>query len=592
MIKSANQYPISSIYDIETKLQYRIPRYQREYAWGKQEWEFLLDDLTDNDEGYFLGSIICVNEGRDALAITPLEVIDGQQRLATISLLYASIYERLAQETRTDEDFITERSNLKYRLIQKGTTRGLRLELSHQNKNNDDYKAILNELDLYSDPGFSKPPNLGNRRLYRAYQHFRRHLSEATYEELMEMLRKINSALVVKIEVDNHADAYTLFESLNNRGIPLSAMDLVKNKMLSTLEKTGAKPIDEAYDNWVKLIENLPDYSVQERFLRQYYNAFLYDSKIKVKGISRATKSSLIRIFDALISKDAKYIFDELTSKAKTYNLFVDPPMDSAYANDLWDLLHIEGAPAYTLLLYLFSEFADDEEMLRETINFLVKYFVRRNLTDFPETRMLDSMFMDLIDSYASSGKSPTVKRIRDYLTKAERFADIDLFREKLKGDIYDTNAAVARFVLCKIEEKHKTKEKFVNLWEQDKNGKYLWTIEHIFPEGEKIPGPWVEMIASGSREKAEALQEKWVHKLGNLTLTGYNPTLSNLPFEKKRDRTSAGEYVGYKNGLYLNKKLSKKSKWSIPDIKTRTDELVQEALDLFALPNEYQAGS
>ena len=86
--------------------------------------------------------------------------------------------------------------------------------------------------------------------------------------------------------------------------------------------------------------------------------------------------------------------------------------------------------------------------------------------------------------------------------------------------------------------------------------------------------------------------REKWVHRLGNLTLTGYNPSLSNLPFEKKRDRTKAGEYVGYKNGLYLNKKLSKKSKWTVPDIDTRTDELVKEALELFALPEELSANS
>jgi hypothetical protein len=197
-------------------------------------------------------------------------------------------------------------------------------------------------------------------------------------------------------------------------------------------------------------------------------------------------------------------------------------------------------------------------------------------------------MFMDLIDKYAGTGTAPTIEHIIAYLTLPERFASIDRFKKGLEGDIYDTNKAVARFVLCSIEEKHKTREKFVDLWGQDKNGKYLWTIEHILPEGDRIPPPWIEMIANGDKDKAEALQEKWVHKLGNLTLTGYNPKLSNLSFERKRDMKKDGEYIGYKNGLYLNKKLSRISKWTIRDIESRTDKLVQEALDLFSLPNEH----
>lgn len=94
MIKSANNYQTSEIFSIDTKLKYVIPKFQREYIWGKEECDNLLNDLSDNDKGHFLGSIITINKGIDALDITPLEVIDGQQRLTTISLLLKNVLSR------------------------------------------------------------------------------------------------------------------------------------------------------------------------------------------------------------------------------------------------------------------------------------------------------------------------------------------------------------------------------------------------------------------------------------------------------------------------------------------------------------------
>jgi len=95
-------------------------------------------------------------------------------------------------------------------------------------------------------------------------------------------------------------------------------------------------------------------------------------------------------------------------------------------------------------------------------------------------------------------------------------------------------------------------------------------------------------MIADRDEKKAKELQVEYVHKLGNLTLTGYNSKLSNFSFEKKRDRKdSEGNYVGYKNGLYLNKKLKDKNSWTIEDIQDRTDELVKEVLGIFSIYDE-----
>ena len=592
LINSANARSISEIFSPDSKIKYIIPKHQREYAWKREQVEELLNDLLGNQEGYFLGTILCVNKTKDALEESTLEIIDGQQRFTTISLLYAAIYKRYSEMNKDDDEFITEKVNLKNRLMIKSKKNEIKLILSSQNNNFEDYKAILNEIGIYNDPAFKKPANLGNRRIYKTYNYIIKQLSTMSDDEIRSFLDKINSAVIVKIEVSNYSDAYTLFESLNNRGLPLSAMDLIKNNLLSEIDKRykmnkSSIDMDDAFELWKRITENIEDYNLQERFLRQYYNAFRHDDKIKIKKFPRATKSVLIKIYEQLIKKDPEFILNELVSKSKIYNRFISPNPKNELYYALLDLLHVGAAPSYTLLLYLFSKDEKDISFLKEVIKFLVKYFVRRNITDFPATRDLDKIFMNLIDACEKNGNTD-VKFIISYLTKPERFADIETFKNKLLGDIYADNAAMARFILCKIEENHMTKETWKDLWIKDNYNRYVWTIEHIFPEGRNIPKDWVQMIANGDEERAKELQEKCVHKLGNLTLTAYNPNLSNLTFIEKRDRKDGrGNNIGYKNGLYLNKNLAEKNRWTVTDIEERTKELIKEALELFTVEGE-----
>jgi hypothetical protein len=134
-------------------------------------------------------------------------------------------------------------------------------------------------------------------------------------------------------------------------------------------------------------------------------------------------------------------------------------------------------------------------------------------------------------------------------------------------------------------------------LFDRDRGNKLIWTIEHIFPEGERIPKAWVDVIANGDEKKAKELQREYVHKLGNLTITGYNSNLSNKPFIEKRDRTKINESnkeinIGYNNGLHLNEyiyycdKLANKLRdiWQVEDIQNRTKLIVDEAIKLYSI--------
>lgn len=589
MIQSANHIQLHQLFSPEFNIRYIIPKYQREYTWGKRNWEDIFNDIygeNDSEEGPFLGSIICVSKTSDAYK-PALEVIDGQQRLTTISLLYCAIYSKLITENEMDDELKSELINLKYRLIQKKDPKETKLALSEQNSNFEDYKEILEESQILKEKE-GKPKNLGNRRLYRAYSFFSEKLEEMEIEEVKKLLDKINSSLIIKIEVNSNSDAFNLFESINNRGEPLSPIDLIKNSLLSTLEKRGSKTIDEAFEEWKAILENLTeDPKIQERFLRHYYNAFKYDEKFKVKiKEGKATKSNLIDIYELLIKRDASVLLKDLYNKSLIYGSFIDPEIDNELYKELLDLLHISGAPSYIFLLYLLTELKDKKDLLKETICFLNKYFVRRNLTDYPATRNLDNIFIGLIEECELNKKNINFDIIKNFLINPERYASNILFKEKLESEIYEINSEVARYILCKIEEENSTKESD-DLWKRNQKDKYVFTIEHIFPEGERIPKDWVDMIAKGNKEEAKKLQGQYVHKLGNLTLTGYNSNLSNLSFDKKRDRKDKkGAWIGYKNKLYLNNEiypLSKKSNWNIEDIEKRTQILVKEALKLFA---------
>jgi hypothetical protein len=261
------------------------------------------------------------------------------------------------------------------------------------------------------------------------------------------------------------------------------------------------------------------------------------------------------------------------------------------YTSNLADLSRIQGAPSYLLLMYLFKnqtglQISDSD--IQGTIKLLTRFFVRRNITDTPNTRDLNKIFMQIISDVEEKQLFGNQIYQHIYSELVHWSASDELFEEKLKGDIYEENVGVARFVLCAIAQKAMTTETWTDLWEQnDYGGKkvFKWTIEHIFPEGRNIPDKWVDMIAGGNRSLANEYLEQYVHKIGNLTVTGYNSALSNLSFVDKRDRVNSQKlFVGYKNGLEINKKLAEKDSWTVADITARTNELVEQLLVMYKL--------
>ncbi|UAN51597.1 MULTISPECIES: DUF262 domain-containing protein [unclassified Serratia (in: enterobacteria)] len=599
MIKSVHNYPVSTLLDIEAGVIYAIPRYQREYTWGKWQWDALFDDLLENDLHYFLGSIICINQSTDALSVQQLELVDGQQRMTTLSILLAAIYFVFSAQPDLTMERQIELYNLKHKLVLKKKAEQPRLVPQVQNYNQQDYRVVLNMAGILAE--VEAKPNAGKRRVVKAYRHFIGRIEHYLFEQsqlsmplepivaLNDLLEKVNSASLVKIEVGSHSDAYTLFESLNNRGVPLTAIDLIKNKLLAKLEQLDEGQIENHFNSWTQVIAALgDDYAVQERFFRHYYNAFRAELK-DIFPVPVATKSNLIQIYEKIIGHDAQDFLVKMKHHSALYAQLIGHHRlsDAPHLEQLLQKLgRVQAAPSYLLLLLLFSR-RDSMELtnahLEQVVNLLIAFFVRRNTTDYPATRDLTRIFMELADSVRPLCAEQVYHKVANTLRSVS--ASDEQFKEALAGNLYEENTGVCRFILCALEEQHMTKEYAVDLWAME-GKQYVWTIEHIFPQGENIPDEWVAMIAQGDKALAEHYRQQYVHQLGNLTISGYNSTLGNKSFVEKRDRANRqGRPVGYRNGLFLNNSLAKAEVWTVANITKRTDQMVELILAAFPLP-------
>lgn len=588
---------------------YDIPRYQREYTWNQRDWANLYDDITQNDAGYFLGSFIVVNGTVDSKRDTiHYEVIDGQQRLTTLSLFLAAVYARIMEhkDSIDDDMMLDDIRPLRNRLILKSDKSKTRVIPQVQNHNLEDYRWILKE-HIGLDAVMQKPKFLGLRKMSKAFNYFYDRLGEDVEGRngiecvrcLLDICRLVCSAVVVQITVDSHADACTLFASLNNRGVPLSAVDLIKNMLLGKVAGVDDERLDYYFERWQEVLHNLgDDYKTQERFFRQNYDAFrrevnkpfIGESGSQLPLGSVATRSNLLKIYEKRMESDdgALKVLDELTENSALYSKIIgldQESPDSELSHQLLELSRAQGVASYLMLLFLFKK-QDQLELKDETLALLVKllvcFFVRRSLTDTPPTRDLERLFISICESLESEGLKGIAAA--EYIKK--RLVDVSAsdasFKERLEGPIYDVNPDMTRYILTVIASPSVTKE-MKPLWERYASGNYVWTIEHIFPQGKNIPDEWVKMVADGDMSKAIEVQEKQVHTLGNLTITGYNSKLSNMPFVTKRDRKDVnGANVGYRNGLNLNDELVNTDTWTSEQIQERTDKLVGLTLKAF----------
>ena len=519
---------LSQILQIEGNQEhYFIPKYQRPYKWGRDNWEDLIRDIGE-DTDHFMGSIICVPRVNDASAPGEekyFELIDGQQRLTTLSLLLCAIYRKLEDlrpSTKESEAvqtaFLLLRSGIAKKLVKEKPANQLspndepvekfaktalftRLRPSTQSQNLSDYLHGLVESGLLKKSPC--PNNWGNRRFGKCLAYFDQHIP-SDIEGLTKLIEQVNNLRFIHISVPTQSDAYRLFEALNNRGEPLSALDIIKNGLLAKIEQRKIGSIDEAFEQWKEMTDRLTDdEAVQERYLRHFYHAFRHRPEIGVKGIPRATRSTIIRIYEELAKTNPNKLLNGLVEGAHYYQMLVDPEEAKLSAKRravFIELDRIGAVPAYQGLLYFLSAekqgHLENSTTVDEIATFLARYFVRRNITDQPGTNRLDAIFAGLID--ACQGLVNKKKKITSEFVvkqfvgnKFDKPSDDKTFREALQDNLWRYNDGMARYVLCRLDESFATREYAPNLWKRDERGKFVWTVEHVLPQTENLRKEW-----------------------------------------------------------------------------------------------------
>ena len=580
MIKEAKSSYIEKLFlmDGNENVRFVIPDFQREYAWTKIQCDDLITDILDNSPGYFIGSVIRVQGGNEFETF----IIDGQQRLTTISLLLLAVYNTIS---KTDEDLLTEdqaeeKINLKKMLVWKKDRGKAKLKLQAQGNNDNDYQYTLQESRIFrTGVTIRIPPNYGNRRISHNSRFFEAYLQElikAGEINIWELLDKIKALKVIDIEVEDLNSAYSLFEAMNNRGLPLTAVDLIKHSFL------GRKGDSQ---KWIQLISCLgEDYTNQDQFFRNNYNAF---SEEYGGENEHATKSNLIRLYESGISHVGIEDFtDTILNRADLYSEMIGESQNGdAEMLKLFKRYREAGATsAFMLLLWLRvkqREYNITDQEMCELLSEILKFFVRRNLTNTPGTGRIPGILKDIIhDISALEDKSyvavkdvvlPALKKVAASDTRLE---------EALKGDIYLSNSRMTKYVLSMLAREYgvnnPSKESEIkDFYAVQKNGKPEWSIEHVLPEGNNIPECWKEMLMLNADpdENARTIWTDWVHKLGNLTLTGYNSDMGNNSFLAKK-----GE-KGLSRALKLNDYFFEKDTWTKIEMKERTDALAADIM-------------
>jgi len=609
----ANHRKVNEIFNVSNKTTvYKIPPYQREYVWDKKNWDFFINDIQDsetvNGESHFLGSIITINDKNSDY----IDVVDGQQRLTTISIALIAI--RVAsKEIKVNEEFEEEFEELRTFTKNQVSIKDKNISKlipSLQKNDKEQYNAILfqNKILKKNQKYYEIDKN---SKIVIAFEYFVKEFKSFSDRKLYEFYEKLNTTVLIEISVSDYNSANRLFETLNNRGQELTPMDLIKNIIFSKLD---SKSIESSIDTWNKLVTYVNDAKKQERFLRHFYNAFSYKKEINVLKKKKITNTNIIDAFGKILTENkSEEIFNDIFEKSKIYGVF-DGIFEitklklqnttslelERLKNKLFELKKIGTAPAYIYLLFLFDNNINTGKItvveIIEIVQIIKKYSIRRSLTGIPSTNTLDDLFINLIEETREylDNKNPTYKLdeiVIGVLQNTKKYATEKQVKSELEDKIYKESRELVKFLLIMYEnanvaEKEQTKDLWKNVVNDKGNLVEYWTIEHILPQKINSKTNWLEMLSNDKKE-ANQLHEKYLHTLGNLTLTAYNSKLSNKSFkDKKTLKDDSGDIVGYlsNRNLKLNDDIKNEDIWSAKEIENRTDKMVAILMELLKI--------
>lgn len=555
----AEKRTIENLLGLRNKRVFIVPPFQRRYAWKQVNFQQLWEDMTNIMDGtgkkHFMGTLVFKPDSRNGHFL----IIDGQQRLATFTIILTGLRE-LSHKYAS-----AKTKEIEARLRIKGNPR---------------FKPSLHDHDAFDylldhAEGLQK---VRHKQVKAGYEFFKDGIQNyientkgkkrSHFNNFLEtILRKM---LFVEIVLAGDDDAHAIFESINYAGVPLTQADLARNFILS-LVRNGEKQ-QELYKTYWKPLEDKIEESISgnnvraknaefQKILRDFLRAVLVVEKRKY--ISTTDLFRELRSF--FHSGDVEEKLEMFLNQAEQYCKFINPEREHRrkLRSQLQRLADLKMTTYYPVLLVLYGSL-EKEEITSKDLEHAMQYiesFVVRRAFNSKVSRDLNQVFARIAKELIEETGKKKVKNLTKIL-KNEKWPDDDHFKTCfVSSPIYTTAPATARFALESIE-RNKSADKELQM---DKSIQ----IEHVFPQEAKM-GDW------GPNDLSDL--KKNLHVMGNLTLTAYNPKLGNHGYKQKKK-------VYKKSPYWLTKVISGYDTWTKAEIERRGVKLLKVAMKIWPGP-------
>ena len=564
-----------SIYNLlNGQCQYIIPVYQRKYSWQTSVqcarlWKDIVEMEKKKKKHHFVGSIVSIAEKKSVMGVQKQLIIDGQQRMTTLSILMIALRDYLKEQGAGEEveENITN-------MVLKNPSR----------KGDDAYKMLLTDTDrdimIKLVDGIKIKEN-EDSLIYANYLYFKQRVAEGilTPDEVYESISKLDIVGII-LDKDQGDEPQLIFESLNSTGMALSKSDLIRNFILMGLDNEAQKSI---YNNYWKPLENFFPQQLQgdddrmDKFFRDYLTVKLgrtvkfdsiYDEFKDYAGNSElSTPQELAE--DVMIYGD---LYTNITSEKKEL-----PVSHQALYPIFEEIRSLRMEVAYPFLIKIYRDFVNyiiNIEELAEMMRLTIAYVVRRAVCEIP-TNSMNKTFATMKNSIVSGDYLNSVRAAFYYVDSYNRFPDDEEFKDALcKRNMYKIR--ISKYIYVKLEnEGNKEPIPYVG-----------YTTEHIMPQNKNLRDEWIAALGENYAE----IQAKYIDSLGNLTLTRYNSEMGDKPFAEKLE-------VYKQSAMHnLNKYVVQQSTWNEKTIVERASLLSECACKAWAKPildeetkNKYQ---
>ncbi|MGL2839148.1 GmrSD restriction endonuclease domain-containing protein [Helicobacter pylori] len=543
--------------------QFVIPIYQRLYSWGKEQCKQLWDDIikiggNDKMNGHFIGSILYVLDGNTPSS--PLLIIDGQQRLTTITLLFIALRNHLSDEVKILEKFSHEKIESYLINSNKDGDKKFRLILSESDKD-----TLLSLIDKNK-----RKPSERSLKIVENFKLFEEWIRKNT-DKLETIFKGLEKLMIVWIALEKEKDdPQLIFESMNSKGIELTQADLIRNYIIMETEIEKQEGFYNQY--WRAMEENFKQSEKQSKkqskredlfskFVRHYLTIKTKEAPNinKVYGALKDYRQKEGIGIEALLQDLQKYCgyFCQIAFKKEA-----DKDLNKA----LSFLVDLEMDVVYPLLLELYSDYSDGVLSKQDFIPiiYLTESYICRRAVCGLGTNSLNKVFPSFTKHIQKDEYFKSLKAHFGYLTEKQRFPNNDEFKKLfITIDFYH------------FQKREYFLERLENFERKERVYAHEYTTEHIMPQ--TLEKEWERDLG----ENFQAIHDKYLHTIGNLTLTGYNPEYSNKSFQEKRDMEK-----GFKQSpLKLNQSLKDLESFGEKEIEKRANDLADWALKIWTYP-------